>query len=440
MKVLAVLDPRAAFVDVGSERMHVSVAGGTPAVFGTVTTQLHALRDWLLSQDVHAVAMEATGVYWMPLYGILEEAGLEVSMVNGKQIKSLPGRKTDMADCQWGSTLHAYGLLRAGFVPPADIRRLQDYMRLRGDHITLAASHVQRMQQALERMNVKVHDTIASLTGVSGMAMVRAILQGERDPDRLLALCDQQIQRNKPERVKESLRGTWAPEHLFALRQAVQSWDHYQAQIAACDGAIAALLPTPNDGNRPTSGKRRSSPGVNAPDIDGLHQILRSMCHGHDLTQLPAHTQYSVLQLISETGTQLSKWPTAKHFTSWSGLAPGSAQSGKRRGKVKCRRNRVGRLFCVMARSLARSKNIALGAFYRRLSARRGGLVANIALARKLAELFWRVMVHGLDYVEEGLVRYEEKVLRSKHQALLRLAHQLGRELVPLPDGHAATS
>jgi len=437
MKALAILDSRAAFVDVGSERMHVSIAGDTPVVFGTVTTQLHALRDWLLSHGVRAVAMEATGVYWMPLYSVLEAAGLEVSMVNGKQIKNLPGRKTDMVDCQWGSTLHAYGLLRAGFVPPADIRRLQDYMRLRGDHITMAASHVQHMQQALERMNVKVHDTIASLTGVSGMAMVRAILKGERDPERLLQLCDVQIQRRKADRIKESLRGTWAPEHLFALRQAVQSWDHYQAQIADCDRAIAEVLPTPTDDDASGHGTRRSCPGVNAPDIDDLHRILRSMCHGHDLTQLPAHTEYSVLQLVAETGTDLRKWPTAKHFTSWAGVAPGCKQSGKRRGRVKCKRNRVGRLFCVMARSLARSKNIGLGAFYRRLSARRGGLVANTALARKLAELYWRVMVHGLEYVEEGLVRYEEKLQRTKEQALQRLARQLGRALMPVQEACA---
>lgn len=435
MKALAILDPRASFVDVGSERMHVSIGGGTPAVFGTVTTQLHALRDWLVSNEVRSVAMEATGVYWMPLYSVLEAAGLEVSMVNGKQIKNLPGRKTDMVDCQWGSTLHAYGLLRPGFVPPADIRRLQDYMRLRSDHITMAASHVQHMQQALERMNVKVHDTISSLTGVSGLAMVRAILQGERDPDQLLKLCDIQIQRNKPERVKESLRGTWAKEHLFALKQAVQSWDHYQAQIDECDRAIASLLPKPDDDTPTDHGGRRSSPGVNAPEIDDLHRILRSMCHGHDLTQLPAHTDYSVLQLISEVGTELTNWPTEKHFTSWAGLAPGSAQSGKRRGKVKCKRNRVGRIFCVMARSLVRSKNIALGGFCRRLAARRGGLVANIALARKLATLFWRVMVKGIDYVEEGLVRYEEKVLQTKQKALHRLARQLGRQLVPLETG-----
>jgi len=228
MKTLAVLDPRAAFVDVGSEHMHVSVAGDEPTVFGTVTSQLHALRDWLRSQGVKSVAMEATGVYWLPLYGVLEAAGFEVRMVNGRQTRNVPGRKTDMKDSQWGATLHMHGLLKAGFVPPADIRRLQDYMRLRADHIASAASHVQHMQKALERMNIKLHGVIASLAGVSGLAVVRAIIAGERSPEALLALCDQQIRRAKAEQVKEALRGTWESEHLFALRQALQSWDHYQ--------------------------------------------------------------------------------------------------------------------------------------------------------------------------------------------------------------------
>ena len=182
MKKLAVLDPKAAFVDVGSEHMHVSVAGGPPAVFGTVTAQLHALRDWLLGQHVRSVAMEATGVYWLPLYGVLEAAGLQVSMVNGRQTRNLPGRKTDRVDCQWGATLHRHGLMRAGFVPPADIRRLQDYLRLRADHVAAAAGCVQLMQKALERMNIKLHDVIASLAGASGLAVVRAIVAGERSP------------------------------------------------------------------------------------------------------------------------------------------------------------------------------------------------------------------------------------------------------------------
>ena len=439
MSHLSVLDEKAAFVDVGSEQMHVSIAGGPPEVFGTVTAQLHALRDWLLARGVRSVAMEATGAYWLPLYGVLESAGLAVVMVNGRQTKNLPGRKTDMQDCQWGATLHAHGLLRAGFVPPAHIRRLQDYVRLRADHISRAASHVQHMQKALERMNIKLHDVISSLCGASGLAVVRAILAGERAPERLLALCDPQIQRAKGDRVKEALRGTWAEEHLFALRQALQSWEHYQGQIAECDRQIAQLLPGPdgpNDaGGAPALLTPRKRPGVNAPDIPQLRSFLAQLCEGRDLTVLPAHTEYSVLQLVSEVGTELDRWPTEKHFTSWLGLAPGSRQSGKRRGNAKRQRNRAGRLFCVMARSLVRSKDIALGGFYRRMAARRGGLVANIALARKLALLFWRVMVKGLDYVEEGLARYEAKVLETKQRALRRLAKELGQELVPVAQG-----
>lgn len=439
MKQLPILDTRAAFCDVGSESMHVSIAGGAPKVFGTVTSQLHELRDWLLGENVNSVAMEATGVYWLALYSILEEAGLEVVMVNGRQTRNLPGRKTDMLDCQWGATLHAHGLLKPGFVPPAHIRKLQDYQRLRTDHIGLAASHVQHMQKALERMNIKLHHVISSLTGASGLAVVRAILDGQRAPEKLLALCHAQIRDNKAEQVTQALRGTWAPEHLFALKQALQSWEHYQEQIVECDQQIQTLLQditiddTPDAGmdhNAMTgAGKGRS---VNAPQIPGLHQMLVKLCEGKDLTNLPAHTDYSVLQIISEVGTDLSKWHTEKHFTSWMGLSPGSHQSGKRHGSVKRSRNRVGRLFGVMARSLARSKDIALGAFYRRLAARRGGLVANIALARKLAVMFWRVMVKGLDYVENGLAAYEAKMQEAKQRTLRRLAKELGQTVSPI--------
>jgi transposase len=432
---LAVLDPLAAFVDVGSEQMHVSVAGGPPEVFGAVTSQLHRLRDWLRERGVKSVAMEATGVYWLPLYGVLEGGGLKVSMVNGRQTRNLPGRKTDMKDCQWGATLHAHGLLQAGFVPPAQIRRLQDYLRLRADHLSSAAASVQHQQKALERMNVKLHDVISSLVGVSGIKVVAAILAGERDPDRLLALCDVQIQKRKAQRVKESLRGTWAEEHLFALRQAVENWQHYQRQIGACDQQIAAVLRQISGPDQPgepevkTPALKGRSP--NAPQIDDLHHLLAKLCGGKDLTVLPAHTDYSLLQLIGEVGTDLSQWPTEKHFTAWLGVAPGSHQSGKRKRSVRRKRNRAGRLFCMMACSLARSKNIALGGFYRRMAGRRGGLVANVALARKLAVLFWRVMVKGLSYAEAGLQAYEEQVLETKRRALCRLAKQLGRVVLP---------
>ena len=432
---LPLLDPLAAFVDVGSEYMHVSIAGGPPEVFGTVTTELHRLRDWLQAHAVTSVAMEATGVYWLPLYGVLEGAGLKAVMVNGRQTRNLPGRKTDMKDCQWGATLHAHGLLQAGFVPPAHIRRLQDYLRLRADHLTSAAASVLHQQKALERMNVKLHDVISTLVGASGIKVITAILAGERDADRLLALCDVQIQKKKADRVKEALRGTWAEEHLFALRQAVENWQHYQRQIAACDQRIEAVLREIN-GQGPDQPDTAPAPklkraGVNAPQIEGLHGLLVKLCGGKDLTVLPAHTDYSLLQLIGEVGTELSLWPTEKHFTAWLGVAPGSHQSGKRKGSVRRKRNRAGRLFCVMARSLARSKHIALGGFYRRMAGRRGGLVANVALARKLAVLFWRVMVKGLAYAEAGLKAYEEQVLETKRRALGRLAKQLGRVVLP---------
>lgn len=437
MSELAVLDARAAFVDVGSEKMHVSIGGGPPRVFGAVTSQLHALRDYLLEQKVRSVAMEATGVYWLPLYGVLEAGGLDVRMVDGRQTRHLPGRKSDMQDCQWGSTLHAHGLLRAGFVPPAHIRRLQDYLRLRGEHVAAAAGHVQHMQKTLERMNIKLHDVISSLTGVSGLAVVRAILAGERDPVALLALCDVRIRKAKAERVVEALRGDWADEHLFALGQAVGSWDHYQAQIVECDGRIAEILAQMPGGKGPAAAvekpaQRRTRPGVNAPDIPNLRDLLRHMCDGKDPTTLPAHTEYTVLQLFGEVGTDLTKWPTEKHFASWLCLASGSAQSGKRRTTVRRRRNRAGRIFCVMARALARSKHIALGSYYRRMAARRGGLVANKALAHKLAILFWRVMVKGMDYVEKGLAHYEAQVLETRQRLLRKLAKQFGQQLVPI--------
>jgi transposase len=430
-KHLPVLDPKAAFVDVGSEHMHVSVGGDVPGVFGTVTTQLHALRDWLLAQGVRSVAMEATGVYWLALYSVLEAAGLDVRMVNGRHTRNAPGRKSDMQDAQWGSTLHMHGLLRAGFVPPADIRRLQDYLRLRADHVGQAASCVQLMQKALERMNIKLHDAISTLAGTSGMAVMRAIVAGQRDPGALLALCDKQIRRAKAELVKETLRGTWCEEHIFALDQALQSWDHYQRLIVECDRRIQAVLP-PHDPTQPTLPKTQKRGSANAPEISMLREILAQMCGGRDLTQLPAHTQYGVLQLIGETGTDLSKWPTEKHFTAWTGLAPANNDSGKRKGHTKRRRNRAGQLLCMMAAGLVRSKHIALGAFYRRLAARRGGLVANKALARKLAAWFWRVMVKGDDYVEKGIAHYEEQVRISKERALRRLAKELGQQLVPL--------
>src|SRR5881392_3918885 len=431
---LPVLDATAAAIDVGSEQLHVSVAGGPPKVFGTTTGQLHQMRDWLKAQGARSVAMEATGIYWLCPYEVLEKGGLEVVVVNGKYVKNLPGRKTDISDCQWQATLHAHGLLKSGFVPPAHIRRLQDYLRLRSDHIVMAGSHEQHMQKALERMNLKIHDVISDLTGMSGLKMVQAIVAGERNPVALLALCDPQIQKNKAGRLRAALEGTWKDEHLFALRQAYELWQFYQKKIAECDQAIAAVLQVvagPEDPKNPAPPTTKRG-GVNTPQIAGLHGLLLRLCGGKDPTQLPGVADYVLLQLLSEVGSDLEKnWKTEKHFTAWLGLAPGSRNSGKRRASQRRSRNRAGRLFCVVARSVGRSVDKALGGFYRRLKGRKGGLVANLALARKMAELFWRLMVHGISYVEQGLKKYEEKVAHTEQRLLQKLARKYNLVLQP---------
>jgi transposase len=298
----------------------------------------------------------------------------------------------------------------------------------------MATSHVQHMQKAMERMNVKLHDTISDLTGVSGLKVVRAIVAGQRDPQQLLQLCDVQIRKKKAQRVMESLRGTWQAEHLFALRQALAGWDFYQAQIRECDQAIEQVLHElsgpPSDDGAATSSRAKPG-GTNAPHIEGLHRMLVQLCGGCDPTIVPGMADHSLLRVIGEVGTDLRQWPTEQHFTSWTGLAPGAAQSGKRRKKVARQRNRVGQYFCDMARSAGNTTDSAFGGFYRRLKARRGGLVATKALARKLAAMFWRMMVHGVQYVEQGLAKYQLRAAHSEQRVLAKLARKHGMQLVP---------
>jgi hypothetical protein len=299
----------------------------------------------------------------------------------------------------------------------------------------MAGSHEQHMQKALERMNLKIHDVISDLTGLSGLKMIEAILAGQRNPIALIALCDGQIQKNKAGRLRAALEGTWKAEHLFALRQAYELWQFYQKKIAECDQAIEAVLKEmvgPDDPQNPAPPAHKRG-GINSPQIAGLHGLLLRLCGGKDPTQLPGIADYVLLQVLSETGTDLANhWPTEKHLTGWMGLAPGSRQSGKRRSSQRRRsRNRAGRLFCVIARSVGRSVDKALGGFYRRLKGRKGGLVANLALARKLAELFWRFMVHGSQYVEQGLKKYEAKVLQTELRVLEKLARKHNLTLNP---------
>ncbi len=441
--MLRTINSHAAGIDVGSEKLFVAVVGDTVRIFDTFTSSLHQLCDYLVEAQVQTVALEATGVYWLPLYEVLEAAGIEVCVVNGAHVKSLPGRKSDMADCQWLAELHSHGLLRSGFVPAQMIRRLRDYQRLRQDHISMGSTHIQHMQKALDRLNVKIHEVLSDLTGASGLRLVRAIVAGERNPEVLLGLCDAQILRHKRGRMRQALTGRWQPEHVFALGQALRGWEFYQEQIADCDQQIAAVLeelaaatPVAADlSPLPTGPLKRIH--HNAPQIAALHELLLQINGGQDLSTLPALTDYSVLQLLSELGTDMSRWPTVKHFTAWLGLAPSTRRSGKRRRREKRFRGRAGQIFCVIARALARSKHLALAGFYRRLRATRGAQVANIAAARKLAVLFYNTLRHGRPYIEQGLQRYEATYRQHCLQRLRRNARQFGLVLTP---AHASAS
>ena len=305
------MSKKVAAIDVGSEKMHVAIAGGEVKVFECFTDSLHQLRDHLQAATVTSVAMEATGVYWLPVYVILEAAGLEVCVVNGAHVKNVPGRKTDLQDCQWLAQLHAQGLLRGGFVPPAQIRKLRQYVRLRQDHVSQAGQHILHMQKSLDLMNLKIHDVLSETVGVSCLRMVRAIVAGERAPATLLALCDQDVIRRKTGLLLRALRGTWDEEHLFGLRQAVEAWDFYQQQIAACDVAIekvlqelAAQKPEPGPDAGPTLKKRRH----NAPTMAGLENLLHRLS-GADLSALPCLSAYSPAQTPPASLSQLlSAW------------------------------------------------------------------------------------------------------------------------------------
>ena len=451
--MLKEINLHAGAVDVGSEYMHVAVYNGPTTVFTTMTSQLYEIAKFFKEQAVTTVVMEATGVYWMALYQVLEEAGLEVLVVNGAHVKNLPGRKSDMSDPQWLAELHAHGLLRSGFVPPESIRRLRDYQRLRQDHIQMGSAHILHMQKALDRMNIKIHEVLSQLVGVSGLRVIRAILKGERNAEKLVELCDDQVLATKRERMIEALHGFWQPEHLFALGQGLEGWEFYQQQMAACDQRIDEVLqqirpaqPQAPEGpgkssEKPTSPVRTQQKKIhhNPPRIANFHEKVTRLCGGREVDQLPSMTDYTALQIVAEIGTDMSRWPSVKHFVAWLGLAPSSRQSGKCRKKEKRFRGRAGRLFCVAARGLARSKYLALGGFYRRVRATRGGQVADIAAARKLAQLFYWTLKYGFTYVEQGLQTYEAKYRAQSIKRLQAAARRFGLSIVPEHPAHAAT-
>jgi transposase len=421
----------AAGIDIGAKKVFVAIEGQEVRYFFTFTEDFEKLRDYLFEHKIETVAMEATGVYWNILYEILEEASIDVWQVDGRQTKQVPGRKTDVKDCQWIQQLHSYGLLNRCFVAEADIKELRAYQRLREDHIRSASMHINHMQKALTEMNIRLTEVLSQIHGVSGMAIIEAILKGERNKETLLKMCDSRIIKHKKEDVLKSLNGRYTKHGLFALQQAFDSYGFYKHQIEQCDQMLGEVIKRIGKGKPDRNQKGLRKPiRHNKPDIDNLGKYLLKIFDGKDATVLSGITDYSWLQLLGETGSDLSRWPSEKHYTSWLGLAPGQHTSGKmKKTKKKNGHPKAGQIFRQIAQSLLTSKQIALGAFGRRLRARKGSHIAIKSVARKLASLYWRIMVKGMAFVEEGIKKYEEQLLEQKHRSLKRLAKELNMQI-----------
>lgn len=425
-------------IDVGSEWIYVAVGGQTVKRFRTDTGSYYDALTYLKEHKISDVAMEATGVYWIALYDLLEQHNIKVCVANSAYVKHLPGRKSDVADCQWLQQLHAHGLLHPSFIPPDHIRKLRGYVRLRDDHIHMAAQHVQHMQKALDLMNIKLHTVISQIQGASGMRVLKAILVGERDPKKLLDLCDVQIQKHKAEEVCRALVGNYRSEHLFALRQAIECWEFYQRQIVGCDKEIEQLLDeVTRDLPQPPEQTRAKPIRHHAPQIDDLHGKLMRLTEGRNPASMVGLTDLTFMQLIAEIGTDLTHWKNEKQFTSWLGLAPNMHQSGKSNKKRRYTIHpRAGQIFRSAAQAVASSKHTALGGFYRRIKSRRGPMIAMKATARKLAVLFYNIMTKGIQFVEEGLQRYQQRYEEQIKKRLMYQANKLGFVLIPNPAVH----
>ena len=417
-------------IDIGAKRVFTNVEGEPVVSHLTFTEDFHKLRDYLLQHKVETVAMEATGVYWIILYEILEEAGIDVWSVDGRQTKQVPGRKTDVKDCQWICELHSFGLLNRCLVVDSDIKELRTYVRIREGHIESGSKHINQMQKALVMMNIRLKEVLSQIHGVSGMAIIEAILNGERNRDKLVSLCHIKVLNNKKDLVYKALEGKYTEAGLFALKQAYDGYYFYQNQISECDKKISDVLNRLGNSGVGQDKKKRKAIRHNKPNVDKLDGNLLNLFDNNDATKISGISDYTWMQLLSEIGTDLSRWPSEKHFTSWLGLSPGQKNSGKKnRNARKKGKPRAGQIFKIIAQGLINSKNIAIGAFGRRLRGRKGPAIAIKAMARKLAEIYWRMMVKGVDYVEQGVKMYEKQIAANKLKTLKKLANEFNLEI-----------
>jgi len=449
---LEMINPNAAGIDVASEEMWVCVPEdrvdqpqGNVRKFGAFTCDLYAIADWLQECGVTSVAMESTGIYWIPLYQVLEERGFEVCLVNARQMKNVSGRpKTDRLDCRWIQRLHSYGLLMPSFRPEDEICQLRSLLRHRDAVIRGAARHIQHMQKALHQMNILLDKVISDITGVTGTAIISQILAGERDPQTLATWRNPHIKTSEAE-IAKALEGDYRDEHLFVLRQAFEAYHFAQEQLQVCDRTIEGWLQRTEkildvrDHPLPSSTRCHRRPQRNEPTYEARSYLYE--IYGVDLTQIPGFQASTVQTLLSEVGRDLTKWKTEKHFTSWLGLCPNLKRSGGKDQSSRTRKvqSRAAQAFRNAARPLARSSSY-LGAFYRRMKARLGTAKAITATARKLAVIFYQMVTQGRAYKELGEDYYLKQHKQRQLKRLKKQARLFGFDLVPNTPSDSDTS
>lgn len=447
-----VVPRHAAGIDIGNESHYVAVPAGRDEQpvreFGSWTADLERRAQWLKGCGIESGVMQSTGVYGMAVYEVLQSHGFQVNLVDARGTKNLPGRKSDVQECQWWLRLHTYGLRRSCFLPPESIRRLRTAWRLRDRHVKEAGRAVQPMQRALTEMNVQLHNTISDLSGVTGQAIIRAILAGQRDAVQRAALRDRRIQARAEELV-QSLRGNWKEEALFELQQAVEAYDFYGQQITACDlrlqqylAALPSREPVPPEpqaaeaattrGKAGTRGVRSRVPKRKGNEPPFAIESEQRRILGVDATSIDGINIMTVQTVLAEVGSDLSPWKTERHWSSWLNLAPQRDVSGGRviRHTREHRTNRVGNAFRMAAQSLIRSQSY-LGARFRYLRARLGGIKAVKAMARVWACLFYRLLTQGQTWVDRGTAEFERRRQEREFATLQRKARDFGMKLVP---------
>jgi transposase len=432
---LDVVHPDAAGIDIGNSEHYVAIApdkSDEPVrTFACFTHSLRELAQFLKAHGIRSVAMQSTGVYWIPLYDVLEEEGFEVFLINARDTKNLPGRKSDVQESQWLLKLHTYGLLRNSFRPTSEIRVLRTFWRQRGEHVQTAGACVQRMQKSLTQMNLQLANVISDIMGVTGQKILRAILAGERDAEKLAGMRHAGIQASREE-IVASLTGNWRAELLFALKQEMDRYDFCQWQIAECDAEIEGHLGTlpakpqktdSPDQPAPTPKKKRAS--GNSPSFALDKELVRIT--GVDFTRIEGINVMTAQTILSEVGLDMSKWKSEAHFASWLGLCPNNSVTGGkvlRRGTRKVV-NRAATAFRIAASTLRRSDSY-LGAQFRRFRTRLGAPKAITAMAHKMSRLFYRMLRYGQEYVDRGQQFYQDKYRQQQIALLNKQAAQLG--------------